>query len=92
MQEHQLSFEGALLFQHVEGMQQRRFRTGRVAGDGCWATHHDGAFGFGGGRDGVIVSAHNHSAHAGAGLCGTDAAADQGHIAHCLQVFAWNAF
>ena len=56
------------------------------------APDHDGAFGFGGGRDGVIVGAHHHSANAMTGLGGTDAAADQGHMAHCLEVFAWNAF
>ena len=91
LQEHQLGFEGALLFQHVEGMEQRRFRTGGIAGDGCRAPNHLGTFGYGGCSNGVIVCAHHHPAHAVAGFGGTDAAADQGHIAHRLQVFAWNA-
>ena len=91
LQEHQLRFQRSLLFQHVEGMQQCRFRTGGVAGDGGRAPNHAGALGFGGCRNGVIVGAHHHSAHGLAGLGCPDAAADQGHPPP-LKVFARNAF
>ena len=91
LQEHQLRFQRSLLFQDVEGMQQRRFRTGRIACDGGRAPNHAGTLGFGGCSNGVIVGAHHHPAHVVAGLSGTDAAADQGQTAHLFQVLAWNA-